>query len=336
MQPSFTLTRPSALTSTCRTCNSPFVINLNLPSEKGVKGLYDTGKSHIRRPRRTELCEQSSHYVNHIMINEIDWISLRQNNFRGSIPDWIGSLILLKHLDLGENEFSGELPIKIFKNLKVLGLYETLIEGLPSNLIQRIHTRMHWGSLSQLSYLDLSGNILNGTVPESIGELVLLKEFYLGWEERTNMFVGPLPSSMSNLILLEYLYLNVPTLTGPLPDFSQVTLLADCAFKPSQLCFIPEFVPVNSTCDLSVLPECGITVIPDCEILEAWLPNMFDVYFCCQVEGVTCEEDRVVLLDLSKTKTKKNIDGVIPMSIEELDKLQQLYLQDNILEGNLP
>jgi hypothetical protein len=187
-----------------------------------------------------------------------------------------------------------------------------------------------------LRYLDLADNRMNGTVPDSIGQLVLLEDLYLGYEKYLNMFVGPLPSSMSNLIQLEYLYLNVPTLTGPLPDFSQATLLADCSFKPSQLCFIPEFVPVNSICELSVLPECGITVIPDCEILEAWLPNMFDVYFCCRVEGVTCEEDRVVILELIPAMTGRYITGDIPISIGELDKLKQLYLQNNILEGNLP
>jgi hypothetical protein len=47
--------------------------------------------------------------------------------------------------------------------------------------------------------LDLSDNRMNGTVPESIGQLVLLNEFYLGWEKDSNMFVGPLPSSMKTL-----------------------------------------------------------------------------------------------------------------------------------------
>jgi hypothetical protein len=81
---------------------------------------------------------------------------------------------------------------------------------------------------------------------------------------------------MINLVFLDTLYLNVATLTGPLPDFSQATLLADCAFTPSQMCIIPEFVPADSECDFSVLPECEM--IPDCAILEEWLPNMFDAY----------------------------------------------------------
>jgi hypothetical protein len=232
---------------------------------------------------------------------------------------------LLFLLGLSENELSGKLPIGIcdLVNLGIFAIYDNLIEGsIPACI----------GNLAKLYLLDLADNRMSGTVPESIGQLVLLKSLYLGWVKDSNMFIGPLPSSMSNLVLLEKLYLNVATLTGSLPDFSQLKNLTNCQFTPSEMCIVPEFVPEDNTCDFSVLPEC----VPDCEILEEWLPKMFDVYTCCQVDGVTCEDDRIVILDLSKTKTKKNIDGEIPMSIGELDKLQQLYLQDNLLEGNLP
>jgi hypothetical protein len=188
------------------------------------------------------------------------------------------------------------------------------------------------GNLFRLLELGLSGNKMSGTIPSSIGKLILLKEFYLGWEEDFNTFAGPLPSSMSNLILLEDLFLNVATLSGPLPDLSLLTLLDDCAFTPSQMCIIPEFVPVNSKCDFSVLQEC----VPDCVILYGWLPKIFDSFTCCQVDGVTCEDGRIVILDLSKTKKRTLIYGLIPISVGELDELKQLYLQDNILEGNLP
>jgi hypothetical protein len=177
---------------------------------------------------------------------------------------------------------------------------------------------------------------MNGAVPETIGQLILLEELYLGFKTNSNTFVGPLPSSMSNLISLVELYLNVATLSGPLPDFTRLTLLTDCGFKPSQICIIPGLVPADSKCDFSVLPFCESAALPDCEILEEWLPNMFDAYTCCQEVGVTCEEDRILILDLSFTRTGIKIDGFIPISIGELDKLQQLYLQNNILKGNLP
>jgi hypothetical protein len=97
--------------------------------------------------------------------------------------------------------------------------------------------------------------------------------------------------------------------------------------------FHHKFVPTDSKCDFSVLPECKTK---DCEILEEWLPNMFNSFTCCQVDGVSCEEDHIVIMDLSKTKTGINIYGNIPISIVELAELRYLYLQDNSLDGNLP
>jgi hypothetical protein len=181
-----------------------------------------------------------------------------------------------------------------------------------------------------LTEIDIADNRMSGKVPDSIGQLILLETIELN----SNLFDGPLPSSMSRLILLEDLYLNVATLTGPLPDFSQAASLANCDFMPSQMCIIPEFVPANSKCDFSGLPICE--PISDCVVIAEWLPNLFDAHTCCQVDGVSCEEDRVVSLDLSPTMTGTNISGIIPINVGELDELQQLYLQHNFIEGNLP
>jgi hypothetical protein len=172
-------------------------------------------------------------------------------------------------------------------------------------------------------------------VPESLGQLLLLEELWLGRFKDSNTFAGPLPSSMSNLFRLDILYLNVATLNGPLPNFTRLTSLSDCGFTPSQMCIIPDYVPVNSNCTFH-LPVCETEFIHDCVIITDWLPTLFDSYACCQEIGVTCEDDRVVILDLSLARTGRKIFGAIPVSIGELVKLQQLYLQDNSLGGNLP
>jgi hypothetical protein len=173
-----------------------------------------------------------------------------------------------------------------------------------------------------------------GTVPEAIGELVLLEKLCLGYQTNSNEIVGPLPSSMSNLVHLTSLSINVATLSGPVPDLSRLISLDKCRITPSLLCRVPQFIPVNSNCDLSILEECASN--PDCAILAEWLPIMFDSYTCCQVDGVSCEADRVVILDLSLEMSNTKIEGAIPFSIGELDLLQQLYLQDNSINGTLP
>jgi Leucine-rich repeat (LRR) protein len=246
---------------------------------------------------------------------------------KGFIPACIGSLNLLELIDLSDNEFSGELPIEIcdLVNLHEIWIYDNSIDGsIPACI----------GALTKLLYLDLALNKISGKVPESIGQLILLRELYLGFETDSNLFVGPLPSSMNNLDRLRKLYLNVATWIGPLPDLSQLTSLTHCAFAPLQMCILSGFVPEDSKyCDFSILSICKFR---DCEILEEWLPNVFDAHTCCQVDGVTCEEYRVVILDLSSAKIGRKISGIIPITVGELDKLEQLYLQDNILKGNLP
>jgi hypothetical protein len=68
------------------------------------------------------------------MVNEKEYLALINNGFSGSIPDWIGSLILLKHLDLGENELTGEWPIEIcdLVDLEELSMYENHFNGIIS------------------------------------------------------------------------------------------------------------------------------------------------------------------------------------------------------------
>jgi Leucine-rich repeat (LRR) protein len=67
-----------------------------------------------------------------IIDNQIEQISLFGNKFRGSIPEWIGSLTKLVYLYLGYNEFSGELPIEIcdLVSLKDLWLDNNQIDGM--------------------------------------------------------------------------------------------------------------------------------------------------------------------------------------------------------------
>jgi hypothetical protein len=60
------------------------------------------------------------------------FLELHANYFSGSIPDWIGSLNLLNHLNLERNLLSGELPIGLcdLVNLQNLEIYDNSIEGM--------------------------------------------------------------------------------------------------------------------------------------------------------------------------------------------------------------
>ncbi|KAJ9556566.1 hypothetical protein OSB04_011180 [Centaurea solstitialis] len=67
----------------------------------------------------------------------------------GTIPNFIGSMTQLRHLDLSHNDFNGTIPKSI-------------------------------GSLTQLRYLDVSVNFLHGNIPPEFGNLISLRNLSLG------------------------------------------------------------------------------------------------------------------------------------------------------------
>jgi Leucine-rich repeat (LRR) protein len=90
-------------------------------------------------------------------------IYLDNNSFTGGFPSLLQSCRGLKYLDLGENNFHGEIPQWIGENLNkliVLRMHSNLFSGnIPSNL----------ALLNKLRVLDLADNNLSGPLPENLG-----------------------------------------------------------------------------------------------------------------------------------------------------------------------
>ena len=89
----------------------------------------------------------------------------------GQISSSLGNLTLLNTLDLGNNSFSGPIPLlNKLQNLNKLSLWGNLLEGvIPVGLT----------NCSNLVGLDLSENNLVGYIPSNIGFLTKLKIIFL-------------------------------------------------------------------------------------------------------------------------------------------------------------
>ncbi|GKV06069.1 hypothetical protein SLEP1_g18000 [Rubroshorea leprosula] len=172
------------------------------------------------------------------------------------IPSGLGKLVNLRHLNLSNSEFSGQIPVEISGLTRlvsldfsiwslhvlrlenpyyVLKLEDPNLSMLVRNLMRLAELHLqgvdlsaeghNWGralsSLPRLRVLNLADCLLSGPIDSSLAELRSLSVIRLG---RNNIsapvpeFLGPIPSSLGNLQNLESLDLSSNTLTGNIPQ----------------------------------------------------------------------------------------------------------------------
>ncbi|MBR0287055.1 MAG: hypothetical protein IJQ96_08565 [Bacteroidales bacterium] len=165
-------------------------------------------------------------------------LSLKDNGLNGQIPEEIGDITSLKSLNLstyepnssytayGGNNIYGPLPESIGKLTELSGLYlqNEMISGtLPESMKNMI--KLGQLTISGRTYFDgtpMDYTPLSGPIPEWLGSLKNLGSLNLS----RNAFSGPIPASLGNLCNLSELYLDYNQLTGPLPDIHGMSNLS--------------------------------------------------------------------------------------------------------------
>lgn len=135
-------------------------------------------------------------------------VSIPKKKLYGFLPSALGSLSVLRHLNLRNNKFFGNLPVELLEaqGLQSLVLYGNSFSGAVPNDI---------GKLKYLQTLDLSQNFFNGSLPQSIVQCKRLKTLDLS----QNNFTGPLPDGFgTGLVSLEKLDLAFNKFNGSIPS----------------------------------------------------------------------------------------------------------------------
>ncbi|XVF84749.1 hypothetical protein PTKIN_Ptkin17bG0063800 [Pterospermum kingtungense] len=143
-------------------------------------------------------------------------VSIPKKKLYGLLPSALGSLSVLRHVNLRNNRFFGVLPVELLQaqGLQSLVLYGNSFSGsLPKEI----------GKLKYLQTLDLSDNFFNGSLPSSIVQCKRLRTLDLS----QNNFTGSLPDGFgSGLVSLAKLDLSFNKFNGTIPsDFGHLSSL---------------------------------------------------------------------------------------------------------------
>ncbi|KAL1564186.1 putative LRR receptor-like serine/threonine-protein kinase [Salvia divinorum] len=155
-------------------------------------------------------------------------LNLSNNSINGSIPESLFAASELQTLDFSNNLISGELPPLVgnLKSLRVLNLSDNALAGsIPANLstlqnLTAISLRSNYfsgeipGGFNSVKFLDLSSNLINGTLPANFGgkSLEYLNISY-------NRLSGKIPPRFAAGIPANAtIDLSSNDLTGPIPE----------------------------------------------------------------------------------------------------------------------
>ncbi|KAG0492352.1 hypothetical protein HPP92_005750 [Vanilla planifolia] len=240
-------------------------------------------------------------------------LSLIQCNVVGKLPDFLGTMPMLRALKLSYNSLSGEIPSSFEGSyLQILWLNNQDGPGLTGSL----------DVISSMVYLNdvwLHGNSFSGSIPSGIGACTSLTRLWLN----NNHLVGVIPESLTTLPQLRSLQLDNNNLVGPIPKFK----FSNFTHAFNSFCGSLPGVPCSPEVT-ALLQFLGDLNYPS-KLASSWLGNdpcAGDWY------GIFCSGDKVTVINLQNCK----LSGNISPSLGQLVSLVDIRLGGNNLSGAIP
>ncbi|PHT35698.1 hypothetical protein CQW23_23398 [Capsicum baccatum] len=143
--------------------------------------------------------------------SSLEEIILGSNQLQGHVPKSIQNVVNLTGLDLSNNNFSGNVDVSLFSNLK--NLLGVVLSNNKISLINENKDTIDLRSNSTRNFLISDDNNLSEEIPSSICNSTSLFMLDLG----RNNLKGAIPQCLGTITTLEVLDMRHNNLSGNLP-----------------------------------------------------------------------------------------------------------------------
>ncbi|XP_065848551.1 probable LRR receptor-like serine/threonine-protein kinase At3g47570 isoform X3 [Euphorbia lathyris] len=258
-------------------------------------------------------------------------IGLETNMFSGSIPFALGNLKNLQRLNLWRNQLTSQSLLTLFsslancKNLTFLALSENpLNDTLPTTI----------GNLSySLQYFLIYDSGLTGTIPNEIGNITSFISLDLGY----NNIKGFIPKTISKMRKLQVLYLDSNGIQGHIPsELCGLQSLNEIHFEENEL-------HGNIPSCLGNLTSLGKLYLESNKLNSTIPSTMWSLKDVLELNLSSNSLSGDLPLDISNLRAVTLLDfsgnqfsGSIPRTFGGLQSVKFLSLSNNRLEGSIP
>ncbi|XP_044502551.1 receptor-like protein 6 [Mangifera indica] len=282
-------------------------------------------------------------------------LRLGYTSFSGEIPNSIGNLRSLSHLDIHNCEFSGTIPSSLSDLTKITSLYLSrnkfshelppLLRNLTSleklsvsdnNFSTQNSLSLSWISkLSKLTHLGISKINLVGDIPSWLMNLTQLQFLYMG----NNQLTGPIPDWLMNHNQLLHLLLQSNQLTGHIPShIRNLTKLYGLGLSSNQLeGSIPASIIELENLQFLDLRQNNLSGTVDLHVILHKLKFLQVLAFSSNSlslvtkTNIRPEVQQLLTLGLASCNLNE-----FPNFLHNLDQLETLDLSSNKIAGQIP
>ncbi|KAK9076788.1 hypothetical protein SSX86_005122 [Deinandra increscens subsp. villosa] len=264
-------------------------------------------------------------------LSNLQFVYLSYNRFSGPLERFFSGLTNSPHLqelELAGNRLSGKIPDivrNLSKSLVQLHLDDNQISGvIPPDI----------SNLLNLTLLNLSSNVLNGTIPKELCQMVKLERLYLS----DNSLSGEIPLCFGNVSKLGLLDLSKNRISNSIPDtFSSLSQLRKLMLHNNRLVgTIPTSLAQCVNLEILDLSHNKISGSIPTEFARLSTLKLYLNISYNHLNGPLPPELSKMNMVLAMDLSSNNFSGEIPAQLGSCIALELLNLSGNALEGPLP